>query len=153
MKPPSRKRRAAYSLVPQGSALAADAFSQLALWTSANLAGMVTGLLLAREPFFRKLIARVGGRHRTHPRPSHDQSLPMLAEAVMGSSKALIAEVFGPPRSAVVDDGADAKEPVQFWQANTWYYPLPRQGPLAMAINFSEGFAHRVEFFQTPHAA
>ncbi len=39
------------------------------------------------------------------------------------------------------------------WLAETWYYPLPRNGPMAMAINFSEDFATAVEFFKAPSNA
>src|SRR5947208_15211368 len=35
-------------------------FTQLALWMAASLAGLVTALLVAREPFFRSLARRMG---------------------------------------------------------------------------------------------
>jgi hypothetical protein len=75
----------------------------------------------------------------------------MLAGAIIGSNKATIESVFGPPRSAAVKDvGVVVQSQQVFWQADTWYYPLPRSGPLALAISFSEDVATQVEFFSAP---
>jgi len=142
-------------------------FTQLALYMAATVAGMVTALLVARRPFFESLMRRVGqepgdgGRRAkrvaSRPRskaalPSAEQSLPMLAEAIIGNTKAAVASVFGPPRSAalrgVVKAGFDAGN--AYWHATTWYYPLPRGGALAMAIEFDDDAARRVEFFHAP---
>ena len=69
----------------------------------------------------------------------------------MGSSRATIFSVFGPPGGiAMVDCTEEAGSAV--WDAGTWYYPLPQNGPIAMAINFEEDHAHCVEFFQMPGA-
>ena len=148
MNSPKRRHDVAGRSRPGTGGIAADAFGQLALWTAANLAGLVTALTISRGPFFRKLMARVGGRRTSATRPSAAQSLPILANAVLGSSKASIASVFGPPRAAVMVGAAPAKSDGS--DADTWYYPLPRNGPMAMAINFDEGFAKTVEFFQAP---
>jgi hypothetical protein len=133
--------------------------SQLALWMAASLAGMVTAVLTARTPFFRNVMRRIGvapataatagaGRAGTAAvPPTREQSLPMLAEAIVGSSKSAIASVFGPPRSSVVMQGGSG---ANFWQADTWYYPLPKSGPLAMAIEFTGDDASRVEFLRAP---
>ena len=133
--------------------------SQLALWMAASLAGMVTAVLAARTPFFRSVLSRMGlasgdatavGTRRAR-RPTREQSLPMLAEAIVGSSKSAIASVFGPPRSAVVMHAAAAATTgATYWQADTWYYPLPKSGPLAMAIEFHGDDARRVEFLRAP---
>ena len=75
----------------------------------------------------------------------------MLAGAIVGSNKATIESVLGPPRSAAVKGVGVVTHPkMVFWQADTWYYPLPRNGAMAMAINFDEDFATQVEFFTTP---
>lgn len=130
--------------------------NQLSLWAAAGLAGMVTGMLLARAPFFEELIqqvARRAGRRRQPKPPSKERSLPMLAGAIIGSSKATIQAVLGPPRSAVVRGVGVVVHPQQvYWQSETWYYPLRRQGPMAIAINFCEGLATKVEFFTAPQA-
>ena len=141
-------------------------FAQLALWMAASLAGMVTALLVARRPFFESLLRTAGtggkkGGRAASParekggkalsRPTAEESLPMLAEAIVGNSKAAVASVFGPPRSAAVRGAVkpSGKAP-PYWQANTWYYPLPRNDALAMAIEFDDDSAKRVEFFRAP---
>jgi hypothetical protein len=147
--------------------------SQLALWMAATLAGMVTAALTARTPFFRGVMRRLGiseasrndGGNHAPTRPTREQSLPMLAEAIVGSSKSAIASVFGPPRSAVVMHAAVAVTAgaastasaasgtgTTYWHADTWYYPLPKSGPLAMAIEFQGDDARRVEFLRAPVA-
>jgi len=139
--------------------------SQLALWMAASLAGMVTAALTARTPFFRGVMRRLGiadasqnggNSNLTPVRPTREQSLPMLAEAIIGSSKSAIASVFGPPRSAVVMHAAVAvtggAAGATYWHADTWYYPLPKSGPLAMAIEFQGDDARRVEFLRAPEA-
>jgi hypothetical protein len=136
-------------------------FTQLALWMAATLAGLVTSVLLARGPFFRALGRQVGWLPvQTGPdgrpirRPTRERALPMLAEAIVGTSKAAVASVFGPPRGAVVFGAADevATDGAghSFWDADTWYYPLPRTGKLAMAIEFDENYARAVQFIGSP---
>src|SRR3954451_324052 len=126
-------------------AVSVSEFTQLALWMAASLAGLVTAVLLARGPFFRALARQVGWLpQQTGPdgrpvrRPTRERALPMLAEAIVGNSKAAVASVFGPPRGAVLF-GADPSASTDgaartFWDADTWYYALPRTGKLAMAI-------------------
>jgi hypothetical protein len=167
---PKRRARGSRPAAPDGHAVTAGVseFTQLALWMAASLAGMVTALLLARRPFFESLMRsvgnpggagaspRAGGRTPGRPRPDAtrpgaEESLPMLAEAIVGNTKAAVASVFGPPRSAavrgVVKSGG---KPPAYWQASTWYYPLPRNDALAMAIEFDDDAARRVEFFRAP---
>lgn len=115
---------------------------------AAGLAGMVSAVLLARAPFFQSLLARFGPRKKRAKKPSRKKSLPMLASAILGSSRSTIQAVFGPPRSAVIDGIGVVVHPQQvYWQSNTWYYPLCRQGPMAIAINFQDDLATKVEFF------
>ncbi|HXE55134.1 MAG TPA: hypothetical protein VN541_19080 [Tepidisphaeraceae bacterium] len=131
---------------------AAGELAQLALWMAARLAGMITVVLIARGPFFQSLAARLGRGKTARRKPSLRQSLPMLAAAVVGSSKSTIESVFGPPRSAGVKDvGVVVHPQMVFWNADVWYYPLPREGPMAMAINFVDDRAAKVEFFTSPH--
>ena len=129
----------------------AGEFSQLALWMAANVAGVVTGVLLARGPFFRELARRVGhGRPRRHAPPQR-KSLALLAQAVIGSTRQTIESVFGPPRSISLDEIGVVVHPRQVYRlSDTWYYPLPRSLPLAMAINFQDEIATTVEFFSPP---
>jgi len=63
-------------------------FARLSLWMAANLAGMVTAVLLIRGPFYRALAARTGNAPRRRTRkPSRQRSLSLLAAAVVGSDK------------------------------------------------------------------
>ena len=130
-------------------------FNQLALWTAATLAGMVSSMLLARTPFFRKLMNRLYPDRRPlplQPNMSKRESLPMLADAIVGSPKDTILAVFGPPRAAVMSGPVQLSE-LNFWQADTWYYALPRNGRLAMAIGFDDDMAKYVDFFAPPGTA
>jgi hypothetical protein len=129
----------------------ANQHNQLALWMAACLAGMVSAVMLARAPFFRRLLARFGPANPRARKPSREKSLPMLAGAILGSSRSTIQAVFGPPRSAVVEGIGVVVHPQQvYWQSDTWYYPLRRRGPMALAINFQDDLATKVEFFTAP---
>jgi hypothetical protein len=149
-----------YQPAAQGGweAVSVSEFTQLALWMAASLAGLVTAVLLARGPFFRALARQVGWLpHQTGPdgrpvrRPTRERALPMLADAIVGNTKAAVASVFGPPRGAVLrDDDAGTGPARTFWDADTWYYPLPRTGKLAMAIEFDEDHARAVQFVGSP---
>jgi len=146
----SPKRRIPKGIRQKPAGFASEVFSQLALWTAANLAGLVTALMISRRPFFRKVAAQMGRKPSRATKPSSEQSLAILSEAILGSSKSNIADVFGAPRGAVLEGEQPAGPDSGFLKADVWYYPLPRQGPLAMAIRFDEGFARRVEFFKPP---
>lgn len=112
---------------------------------------MITGMMLARAPFFEAMLKRLGQGRRSNAKPSTARSLPMLASAIVGSSKATIEAVLGPPRSVAIPGIGVVVHPKQvYWQSDTWYYPLRRQGPTAIAINFSDDFATTVEFFTAP---
>lgn len=147
-------------------------FTQLALYMAATIAGLVTAMLVARRPFFESLLRRVGaggpppqqvrrakrspsrpgpGARRAMP-PTPEESLPLLADAIIGNTKAAVASVFGPPRSAALRGvvKANAATGNGFWHASTWYYPLPKNDALAMAIEFDDESARRVEFFRAP---
>jgi hypothetical protein len=159
MEPLEPKRRARGKTARQGRSGGGD-FAQLALYMAASLAGMVTAMLVSRQPFFESLMGKVGGgkaaakppgRTRKAARPSAEESLPMLAEAIVGNTKAAVASVFGPPRSAALRGVVKcAPKAPGYWHANTWYYALPRSDALAMAIEFADDAARRVEFFRAP---
>ena len=125
--------------------------TQLSLWMAANFAGMITAVLLARGPFFKALAKRVGrGKIATKPL-SEQKSLALLAGAVVGCDRSTIEAVFGPPRSTALTDLGVIVHPQKiFWHAPIWYYPLPKNGNMAMAITFEDQVANRVEFFGTP---
>ena len=160
---PKRRGKRSKGQSPEGAGNVSE-FTQLALYMAATVAGMVTALLVARKPFFEALLKRVGqggdgprrakrvaSRGRAAPLPAAEESLPLLAEAIIGNTKAAVASVFGPPRSAALRGVVKAAPGGSaYWQASTWYYPLPRSGALAMAIEFDDDAARRVEFFHAP---
>ena len=125
--------------------------TQLGLWMAANVAGMVTAVILGDGPFFKALAKRVGrGKTASQP-PSQQKSLTMLAGAVIGCDRATIEAVLGPPRSTGLTDLGVIVHPQKiFWHAPIWYYPLPKNGNMAMAISFEDQVANRVEFFGAP---
>ena len=144
-------------------------FTQLALYMAATVAGMVTAVLVARRPFFESLLRSVGQGPKPRARrakrvasrpasprralpPTPEESLPLLAEAIIGNTKAAVASVFGPPRSAALRGVVKANAGVGngYWHASTWYYPLPKNDSLAMAIEFDDDAARKVEFLRAP---
>ena len=135
-------------------------FGQLALWMAATLAGLVSAVLVARTAHFRRMERAVGrsaglpGRHRRRvDKPTPEESLPLLAEAIIGNSRSSVAAVFGPPRGAIVSGPVSLGDAGSaMWQAQTWYYPLRQQQSLAMAIEFDDDAARHVEFFKAPGA-
>ena len=152
---PRRRARRNSAMKPRSTG---REFTHLALWMAGTLAGVVTAALLARGPFFRALSRRVGWAKRsarslargrgTARRPTRKESLPLLADAVLGNSKCAVASVFGPPRGAILL--GETHNQSNYWQADTWYYPLPKNGPMAMVIQFDEDFADKVEFLAPP---
>ncbi len=162
MKPTEpRPRRAATAMAgAEGFVAGVAEFGQLALWMAAMLAGLVTTTIAARAPVFRRLVRKLGGdapqqwRRAGDPRPSMEESLPLLVDAIIGNSKSAVAAVFGPPRSALVQGPvAIGGGACAFMQADTWYYPLPKNDGLAMAIEFDDDSARHVEFFTAPNVS
>ena len=130
-------------------------------WAAASLAGLVSVVLAARTPFFKSMQKRIAPQmagaadsRRRVKKPHANQSLPMLAEAIIGNTRGAIADVFGFPRSAVLCGSASAATPAEraAVTAETWYYALERDEPLAMAIEIDQDWARHVEFFKAPRA-
>jgi len=138
-------------------------FAFISLWMAGSVAGLVTAALISQVPLFRSLVRRLrlrwnrdGSTPKHKPsgkparNPSPQEALPMLADAIIGSSKSAVAKVFGPPQSAVISSEAPGPKPATFWIADTWYYPMRRNGPMAMAIRFTQDSARTVEFLAPP---
>lgn len=152
MKPVQPVRKA--QKTPRSSGLRTRDFGQLALWMAATLAGVVSAVLLARGPHFRRIQRNVGTRRRRRKaslRPTRSQSLPLLAQALVGNSRKAVAEVLGLPRAAVLA-GTMTLESGQctMWRAQTWYYLVDGGDGMGMAIAFEDDFASSVEFFSAP---
>jgi hypothetical protein len=138
--------------VAAGNSLSPADLTHLALWMAAALAGLVTTAVAAQAPYFRAAAKKVSGptrRGRSARRPRQSQALPMLAEAIVGNTKSAIASVFGPPRGAVIFSKNHCVD-ATFWKADTWYYSLPEHRRTAIAIDFDEDFASRVQFLRPP---
>ena len=128
------------------------------LFLGAPAAGVVAGALAHRGGVAAARAERTD-RHRV-PAVLTENAPPVvpaadgtvLAEAIIGNTKAAVASVFGPPRSAALRGvvKANAGTGSGYWNATTWYYPLPRNESLAMAIEFEEESARRVEFIRAP---
>src|SRR4051812_5205382 len=105
---PKRRARGKHGVPPHAAeagelARGVGEYTQLALWMAASLAGMVTALLVARRPFFEALLRTAGGGKKSAARPrasrparkalskpTPEESLPMLAEAIVGNTKAAV---------------------------------------------------------------
>jgi hypothetical protein len=78
--------------------------------------------------------------------------LPLLRDSILGRRKVAVADLLGPPRTAVIT--RPTMGPVgqaAFWRADTWYYAIDGESQTAMAVMFDErGFASDVDFFDAP---
>jgi hypothetical protein len=78
--------------------------------------------------------------------------LPLLRDSILGRRKVAVADLLGPPRTAVIT--RPSMGPVgqaAFWRADTWYYAIDGETQTAMAVLFDEhGFASEVDFFDAP---
>lgn len=64
-----------------------------------------------------------------------------IARGIVGTARGELAKRFGPP---VVASGGD------FWNAETWYYPVDQSRRTGIAIRFREHVADEVEFIRGP---
>ena len=126
---------------------AAGEFTRLSLWMAGALAGVATPTHAALAPHCRAMARRVGwtARGSKRHRPGPADALALLADAVIGTSRAAIASAFGvPPCAAITEDAAQATEAA--WGGPTWYYPVRSPAAVAVAIEFDGGHARRVAF-------
>ena len=78
--------------------------------------------------------------------------LALLRDSVLGRRKVAVADLLGPPRTAVITRPTIGKiGQAAFWRADTWYYAIDGRTQTAMAVKFDEhGFASEVDFFDAP---
>jgi hypothetical protein len=125
--------------------------ARLAMSMAAYVAATVSSIFDSRPsqepPATRRITPRITPRPIKSPPP---EALPLLTEAIVGSSKFTIASVLGAPRTAVIEGLAAIEESADapFYQTDTWYYALPRHGHIAMAVIFADNVARHVEFLQ-----
>jgi hypothetical protein len=79
--------------------------------------------------------------------------LSLLRDSLLGRRKVAVADLLGPPRTAVITRPTMGKiGQAAFWRADTWYYAIDGRTQTAMAVMFDEhGFAREVHFFDAPH--
>ena len=80
-----------------------------------------------------------------------------LRGKLVGRGKSTVAATCGAPRTAAGGSAGKIlvgrKRREDFWQADTWYYPLDSRSQTAMAIRFEKGIARNIEFFDAPRLA
>jgi hypothetical protein len=121
-------------------------FARLAMSMAAYVGEIVSSIFEPRSPEPPPATRRITPRPIKPPAP---EALPLLTEAIVGSSKFTIASVLGAPRSAVAEGLAEIEHSADaaYYRTDTWYYRLPRHGNIAMAVVFADDVARRVEFF------
>jgi hypothetical protein len=113
-------------------------FTRLTLWMAGALSGLATPTHSAQRKYFRSLARRLGwpvGKALLHPRPGIPSAMPLLNDALFGTSRAAIASVFGPPHCG--RRGSDIVQNDAVWDAGVWFYPLTNPGASAMSIAFT----------------
>jgi len=77
-------------------------------------------------------------------------SFGALKRAILGSNKHTIADVFGPPPASGVTNKMPVPGQPHYWYATTWYYPLDPGQQSAVAIEFNQGVATKVDVIRPP---
>jgi hypothetical protein len=131
-----------------GPLLIGSALAIVAIAGQSKLGAWLRGFLSARTkelPPQSALLARV----------NEGLPLPLLRDSILGRRKVAVADLLGPPRTAVITRPTIG--PVgqaAFWRADTWYYAIDRRTQTAMAVMFNtHGFASGVDFFDAPQPA
>ncbi len=77
-----------------------------------------------------------------------DLPLPLIRDSILGRGKSAVAALYGTPRTAAEKSQQTKRN--NFWNANTWYYPIDTRSQTAMAVRFEKGLARKVDFFEAP---
>ena len=81
--------------------------------------------------------------------PRRPDRLPRLTAAIVGNTKGAVAAVLGPPRVATFVGPTSS----DYRDARVWYYPLPRDRRLGLAIRFGDDRrAEHVEVIRGPES-
>ncbi len=78
----------------------------------------------------------------------------VVRNSILGRGKSAVAACCGAPRTAA---GAAGKVVIgsrrpNYWNADTWYYPINARTQTAIAVKFENGIAREVEFFGVPQS-
>ena len=102
--------------------------------------------------FFRARTRELPPQSALLARVNEGLPLPLLRDSILGRRKVAVADLLGPPRTAVITRPTIGKiGQAAFWRADTWYYAIDGKTQTAMAVMFdAHGFAHEVDFFHAP---
>ena len=140
--PPRRSSRRRASLAPL---LIGGAMAIVALAGQSKVGAWLRGFFSIRTkslPPQGALIERV----------NEGLPLPLLRDSILGRRKVAVADLLGPPRTAVITrPSIGVVGQAAFWRADTWYYEVDPTSQTAMAVTFDEqGLASEVDFFDAP---
>ena len=120
--------------------------------------GVIAAVLLAmRTP----IVAWIRGFLSSMPSLSQRRAIALLdqglspesiRDAIVGRGKSAVASHFGRPRTAAADSFRQIRSR-DFWNADTWYYPIDTRTQTAMAVRFERGIARTIEFFEMPRTS
>ncbi len=107
---------------------------------SALVGGFVVGVVSLR---LQRL--RTGGKLDKPPATPEE-----YRRAIVGRTKAKVAHLLGPPRTALLDGvpPADAGDKPVYLQADIWYYAIDAAARSAIAVRFRNGVALAVDVFK-----
>jgi hypothetical protein len=127
------------------------------IWTPLVVGGVVAAVFATRSSRLRRAAKSLWNRGG-NPRELIKRQEKLRA-AILGNEKQTIADVLGPPRTALHRTSAaharadtTADPAANFLDADSWYYPFDHGDQSAVVIEFEDGVARRAEFIQSPHA-
>lgn len=163
-----RRRREATSGGSRESGTGRNAGSSAARDAAAAIAPLLIGSALAivaiagqsklgswLRGFFSTRTNELPPQSALMARVSEGLPLALLRDSILGRRKVAVADLLGPPRTAVITRPSAGKKIVQaaFWRADTWYYAIDGHTQTAMAVLFdARGFASEVDFFDAPQS-
>jgi hypothetical protein len=118
------------------------------------MTGLIAAVLFARNS---PLVSWLRGFFSEIPEPAKGGGtslldrgvpLPLIRDSILGRGKSAVAALYGTPRTAA--EKSARKKRNDFWNANTWYYPIETRSQTAMAVRFEKGLARKVDFFEAP---
>lgn len=134
-------------------------FTRLSLWMAGSVAGLRTAVHTAQAKHFRGLARRLGWEAKRKPRrpavrpTAPDDTMALLADALVGTSRSAIVSVYGLPRCAA--DGRDVLTGADVWDGRVWYFPLTHPSATLVGVEFDDDREHarRVVFVSMDDAA
>jgi hypothetical protein len=145
----NRRRPGPISVNPFAPLIIGGALAVIALAGDSKLGAWLRGFFSVRT----KSLPRQGALIE---RVNEGLPLSLLRDSLLGRRKVAVADLLGPPRTAVITRptaGVQVVGPAAFWRADIWYYAIDPQMQTAMAVTFNEhGLASEIAFFDAPQA-